>query len=267
MRSSSAGTIGAPMLVLLCHALGAAEDGPVSDRPGFSDSPAIVGRGALHIESGFAFQSEAGPAHHLHRVSGPYPLLRLGINDRLELRWSSDGVRNETVWNRSGAVTGSGAGRSDAGVGFKWKLRDEDDLWPAVSVMSGVSIPVGSRTVSSAQYDPYLKLAWARRLGSKWEAGGNFNLVSEGGMARNAVSLVCSRPLGRGFGVYGEVYREGDPAQRGVWTFDSGISRSINRNMQVDIEAGHTLFAGHPSWFLGFGYSMRLPLGLIGQHR
>lgn len=73
----------------------AAEGGMVTDRPGFSESAQVVGRGMLQWESGFQFGRLGLDGERTTATVGPYPLLRLGVSRRVELRFSGDGYRRE----------------------------------------------------------------------------------------------------------------------------------------------------------------------------
>ncbi len=74
----------------------------------------------------------------------PQTLLRVGALEHLELRVALEGV----IWE-STKPGGNFTGWGDGELGTKILLWRETDFFPQVAVLSGVSVPWGSGTLSS----------------------------------------------------------------------------------------------------------------------
>jgi hypothetical protein len=110
--------------------------------------------------------------------------------------------------------------RFDSGIGAKVRLVGEGRLRPAVSV-----------TASSRDRD--VTLAWMKTLPrGSWAAGS---------MARQSHALAFGREVGRGFGAYGEAFRDA-----GAWGADAGLTRALGKSAAVEAGIGRTRADG---WF------------------
>jgi hypothetical protein len=183
---------------------------------------------------------------------------RLGLTRFAELRLGADGFTSESrlingEWEQHG-------GSSDLELGAKARLRDEKVYLPAFAFVAGVSFPTGSGYFSSGRVDPFLELAWSKSLPRGFSAGGNVNFRWGASETEHGYSLSVGHALGHGFASYGEIYRispiDGD--ERAHWIANGGITRLLGQNAQLDLEAGHTINARTPHWFLGAGFAIRM---------
>jgi len=251
------------MMVAACTAvLPAQTQTPlVPDRPEFTATSTLVGKGFVEFDDGFTFSSQANG----YELSAPETMVRLGLNDRLELRLDGDGFLSE--WNASSHAKGPSDGEVSAKVG----LFGQRHLRPSVSIISSVSMPTGGPQFSSRSYDPTVKVAWDKDLVSGFAAGGNFNLssitTSGGRIAQKAASFSLSHGLGADFGLFGEVYAvspvvAGNPA---LWSGDGGVTRSIGKNAQVDVRFGKQINSTESTWLFGAGFTIREPMKWISH--
>lgn len=224
-----------------------------ADRPGFGESTDTLAPGFLQLEAGFL----AAP----HNISFPLPLLRIGLTPRLELRIEADGFKRES--DASGSTRELHYGGSDISLGAKVRLLREGPRQPAVSLLASVSLPVGTSYFSSGSFDPEFHLIWAKSLPRGFDASGNLNQAWQTGgphwTSRSAASFQLGHGIAAGLHGYGEVYRVWPiPAGESAPVVASGgVSRPVGSNAQVDVEAGHTMLARTPSWFVGFGFAIR----------
>jgi len=136
-------------------------------------------------------------------------------------------------------------------------------LWPAWSVIPAVTVPVGARAFTSSAYDPSLTLAWSSNLPAKFSAGGSVGYVSasdgSGRLAQRALAVSLGRPVAWGLSAYVEAYnltpRAG--AAGDLWVFDGGVTHSLGKNAQVDLEAGRRFQAAPPCWQVSAGIAVR----------
>lgn len=237
----------------------------VSDRPDFTESSEVVGKGVLQIETGIVGERYGNGADGTGGVTGPLPLVRLGVSKRFEFRFSGDGYSRQRLLARGSEATG---GASDGGIGGKVKLVDEKGARPAVAVIAGVSAPVGHSRFTSGGWDPEVKLCWAKDVPAGFAVSGNFNFSSvtdsEGRLWNRAVSLSAGHDLAFGLAGYFEWYDLSyDRGQGHGSLVNGGITRMIGKNAQVDVEVGHTVSGNSPGWFASIGFVVRRPIGLL----
>ena len=241
---------------LLLHAQ---SDEISTDRPDYTESTDTVGRGIGQFEGGVVWTSQA-PRHTL---TVPNALLRIGVVRRLELRLASDGFVRESVlgngtWDRN-------SGGADLAIGAKLALTGERRLLPALSVIGALSLPVGSERFSSGGYDPFFKLCWSKSLPKAFDAGGNVVVqlatAGPGTSVEHAVSLSVGHKLPGGLRGFWEVYRISPYA--GQTIADTGLSKPLGKNFQIDVSVGHTLMAQTSSWFASAGFAIRRPFGSL----
>jgi hypothetical protein len=97
----------------------------VPNRPTFSTTAESVQSGVFEIEYGL----EAGEGRQ--NING---LLKLGLTENLELRFGNNPIE------RDAGV----AGRGDSGAGFKYKIIEEKDWHPTLSVLYTATLPTAT---------------------------------------------------------------------------------------------------------------------------
>ena len=225
----------------------------VTDRPDFTESSEVVGRGIFQFESGLTYEADGAA----RRQTMPAGLLRVGLSRRVELRLGGDGFLSQT----DGAVRQSG--HSDSEIGVKVRLFDESAAGFDMAIIPMFSVPTGSAGFTSGGYDPTLKLTFARSLPAGFGLSGNVNVSSVsdelGRFGQRALSLSAGHDLVAGWGGFLEVYGS-SPIERGARsgvTIDGGVSHRIGGNLQFDVEAGRGVSADASDWFAGFGFAVR----------
>jgi hypothetical protein len=228
----------------------------VTDRPDFTESSEVVGRGLVQVESGFTLEGD----QNNRAITTPAILARIGLTSRVELRVGGEGFLRS--WN-SGQPGSAVSGGSDMEIGAKVKVLNFSNF--QAGVIPAVSIPTNNPAFSSGAYDPSIKATWATTLPRDFDLSGNFNVSSPtdalGRFTQSAVSLSLGHELVGGWGGYWEAFSF-TPMERGAntgWTLNSGVTRSVGRDMQIDIEAGRGVTADAPDWFFGFGFAIRRP--------
>ena len=237
----------------------AQETGAIStDRPDFTESTDTIAPGLVQLEGGFLLSRHAMGATPQRQIGAPYALLRLGLTSFAELRFDADGFSSEShlingAWEQHG-------GNSDLEIGAKVRVLNEKVHLPALAFIAGASVPTGSSYFSSDRIDPFLEVAWSKSLPRGFEAGGNINFRWGGSETEHGYSLSVGHSLGHGFGSYSEIYRispiDGDEAAH--WIANGGITKLLGENVQLDLEAGHTINARTPHWFVGAGFAIRM---------
>ncbi len=233
----------------------------VSDRPGFGDGANVLSAGVIQLESGVNVIGQSDGDVTDRSFEAGSPLLRIGLGHRTELRVGGDGF--VLFAHRVGSVVERVAGSADYSVGVKYALFSEKGLRPALTFIPLMSLPAGHQFFNSGGYDPTGKLAWSKSLGTKAVLSGDASISSvsdpRGRFAQGAVSFQLSRELWGKVAGFWEAYLV-TPVDRDhdrVWSFDTGLSRPIGRNAQVDVSAGQQLSPLIQSWYVSVGLVVR----------
>ena len=121
-----------------------------ADRPGFSTGTNVLAPGCQGIEVGV--QTTHDSETSTRDITSPLLLYRVGIGERWELRAAWDGIS----WTNMAGSHERAA--NDSNIGIKYRLFEGSE-W-TVSLLGAVSLPTGSRALSSKAYDPLLGLLW-----------------------------------------------------------------------------------------------------------
>jgi hypothetical protein len=248
------------LLILTCATPCLAQTAPpdpelVTDRPDFTESSEVVGRGAVQIESGLRFDDESAS---LRQVTLPQLLVRIGVGSRVELRIGTDGYVSQSL-TIAGAHR-SHSGRADAEIGAKVKLVDAGHAGFDLALIPLLSLPTASDDFGSHGYDPGITLTVARALPRGFDVAANLNTASvtegDGRAWEREASLSFAHALAGPFGAYWETYGGFDRGGCSC-TLDTGVTMALGVNRQVDVEVGRGVSGDTHGWFLGIGFAVR----------
>jgi hypothetical protein len=178
----------APLLLfvsgtLALPAVSAAQTTPalVTDRPGFGESSAVVGRGTVQIETGLTVEQTD---RDRRRVLAPQVLARVGITRAVELRLATDGVIAQSTQTEAGREHAHGF--SGAELGAKVHLPGTARTGVDLAAIPYVSLPAAAAGFGSSHYDPGFKIAGGREVGGGYGVSGTFNAASASADGRRA---------------------------------------------------------------------------------
>jgi hypothetical protein len=229
-----------------------------SNRPGISESEALLVPRSFQVELGMAF-SEFSDALMRHQVVDlPEATIRFGVTPRVELFAN---VSNWFVDHRTfGDVSGDVSGAGDTSINAKLAWLSEGQHPINLNVAAGLSLPVGSDDFSSGGYDPSLRLLWSRSLPRDFAVSGNLDIASvtvgDDRLVASAASLGLGHSLTARSSWFVELFGDfvdGD-AQ---WQFDGGVAIVTSDDFQIDLSAGRTLQSGPAAWFVAAGITIR----------
>lgn len=224
-------------------------DGPlITDRPDQAEAPYTVGAGRFQIESGVLYEQLKGGPDGVFTPT----LLRIGTGETTELRVESDFL---TLSQRT-------AGLSDASVGFKANLADQD--WGAIAVLGRLNLPSGTGPFQGDSVTPELALLTAFPLGDSWSLavslqGGLPEDPVEGRHLQGFFATALGYQLHEQVGVFVEVFGSGPDGARGPFELavDSGFTFLLNDDLQLDLAAARGLSGSGLDWSLTLGVSAR----------
>ena len=114
------------MALATCFAPRARAEGMVTDRPDFVESSEVVGPHRVQIESGLDFDRDQAPGVRTRGRSTP-TLLRIGLDERLELRVETDGALRQDQRDPATGLRVRQTGIADTALGVKWHHQDGDE--------------------------------------------------------------------------------------------------------------------------------------------
>ncbi|HBL28445.1 MAG TPA: hypothetical protein DD490_16555 [Acidobacteria bacterium] len=247
------------LLGLALAAPGAAQtDGPlVSDRPDFSESTSTLAPGHVQVEAGLTRQ-EIGDEDTL---SLGEVLVRYGLGERLEARL---GVGS---WSRVDAGRETFDGYEDPVLQMKLRLTapadDRPPGLPAVALLLGTSVPVGSPELTSDEWQPEARLAFDWTFTDRLSLGANLGagLPTDGDerfgqvLASASLGLAATDRLGVFIEAYG--YSREEPDGDATRYIDGGVTFSLRDDLQLDARVGFGLNDPSPERWIGVGVAKR----------
>ena len=220
----------------------------IPDRPDFTDSPVVVPKGFVQLETGFTYTSFGGAdAFQIGEA-----LVRIPVSDRLEARL---GVPNYIVNDGPGPD-----GFADSFLGAKYQLGPTVSGWD-MALVGAVTLPTGEDALSSDSVDPSAAFVLGRSLTHRVGVTGQIAAAfpERGGERRSDISatLVSAIALSdrasgfielAGFGI-----EEDTPDVR----LHAGLLFPVNSNFQLDVHGGFGLSDISPDSFVGVGLAYR----------
>jgi hypothetical protein len=250
------------LLSPLAHAEQA--DTIVTDRPDFVESSNVVGKGRFQLETSVLAERKRDEFSRDSAITTP-TLLRVGLNEVLELRFETDGRTVARSTDATGFRTVQ-AGYSDTSVGVKWHFADEHDGAPSLGVLLHGDMPSGSRGLRGDGVRPSLRLA------AEWELPGEMSLGVMPGIAtdRNATGKrfqygIFGAVLGKDFSdstrgfveiATPQIARAADGGT--LATFDIGAAWVVTPSCQLDtmLSRGLNRRTADLSWTVGLSIKL-----------
>lgn len=238
-------------MVLAADANADCSDSLSPDRPGFSTGTSVLSPGCEEIEFGIQATHDDSPS--MHDITAPLLLYRAGVGQRWEWRAAWDGMSRTT--NGSSHELAS----NDSNVGIKYRAF-AGPKW-ALSILGAVSLPTGSRALTSDGYDPSLGVLWNLALDENDSLSGTVQTasLSESGhrVEENSVAIDFSRAFTTHWGGFVELFAVRDAGAPVQHTFDAGMTYLVNDNLQFDVNAGVGLNDSADNDFVGTGVAWR----------
>ena len=252
---------------LFTHSL-IAQDGDFSpittDRPSFGVGAFVVAPGTFQIETGFQYTvnnssipANAAPGLRFEAFSFNNTLLRYGISDRIELRFTQN--LQGSRFRLDGETTETNPTRfAPTGIGAKIGLVEDHEELPDISVLTNLGGPILSNDGSGTFLDGSILISGA--VFQNFGLNVNFGTawLNELSTISYQYALALSKSLTEKLSFYIESY--------GILPEDSrfeehnvngGIIYLLSNSTQLDFFGGTGFSRFSPSIFMGFGFSKR----------
>jgi hypothetical protein len=228
----------------------------VTDRPDFTESGLVVGRGVLQLEAGGTYL-DAGEGEE---TSLGELLVRLGVTSGLELRLQT----LTYLW--VDAPSGNQSGFDDSSIGAKFQLTRAHaggflGRTDSALIVSS-TFPSGNSDFRSETWQPSAVVALGWDLSSRVSAGVNFGYE----WAKDEVrfdSLSASGVIGIGItentSAFFELYGHNREEARGPNTlnFQTGVAHLLSPDLQLDARVARRVIDDGVDFLFGVGVSWR----------
>ena len=212
----------------------------ISDRPSQTDSPLIVGKGYIQIETGISVEEIQSDINSL---------VRIGIFDGFELRINSNYIINDEISFQKKSSF------NDFEIGSKFRILENDEKNTNIGFLTYLSVPSAPEVFSYNEYGFLNKLLFSHNLTSGSEIGYNIGYnkyTNYDGLF--TYSLIYGKTLGS-FTTFFELFGSSS-TNSSILNFDSGLTYLIDDDRQLDISIGKGL--NNDLFFVNLGLSFQI---------
>ena len=233
-----------------------------ADRPGYADSPILLGRGHVQMELGFTSEQETSDEHSLRTRTWPQVEVHAGVSSRIDVSVFWDGVISKR--STPGSEEDEDAtGGADVRVGGKLRLVHRPRF--AAALVGYLNVPVGSVAFSSRYADPFARFAWAATISDRVGISGTLDLKA----VRVDDDSVETKPAASAL-LAGAIYRAVDgfigvavePPEIGsrpsLMLVETGVVVPLGDRNQFDVWISKRVRGDPQDWFISAGYIRRL---------
>src|ERR1043165_1595199 len=143
-----------------------------ADRPDQTETPSIVPKGYIQIETGIGYEQDGWGVGTL---TIPTILSKYGVTDRFEVRLITEVVSYHILANKK-------TGLVPVEVGFKTNLIQENGIIPTISFIGHLSVPDAASPKFKGHFShPRFRFAFEHTLSDDFSIGYNLGLEWEGG--------------------------------------------------------------------------------------
>lgn len=238
------------------------DPGPlVTDRPDATESPSVVSKGYLQIETGALYTKFEDGGVKLENTIFNTTLARIGILDNVELRIGWD--IGETVLSFDSFLPDQKvSGFSPLLLGGKIAIAEEKNGWPQVAFIGHLSLPfTASKEIKPEYTGGDFRFAFAHSLSETSSL--SYNLGAAWGNDSPELVYLYTISYGHSInekvGIYVELYGglPEDSSADHLW--DAGVTYLVSNNVQLDATVGSSITEGQDLLVSG-GVSFRVPL-------
>jgi len=238
--------------ILLALTSRAQEDKIETDRPGESQSTAVVEKGFFQAENGFRKEQQKNGDYSLFH---PRTQLRLGLLKNLELRAD---VASKTEKNSSGQDSRNGL--QPVELGLKAKIWEGKGALPTASFYTQVGIPNwASEELQKEDVFPRVRMLFENKLSNNFKllynAGAEWQ--GNGGPPQWLYTLQPELQFGDKWEAFAETYAYLQSGQAAKQYVDAGVGFYPHHNIKLDVWGGKGLSAESLDYFFSAGISFR----------
>lgn len=252
------------LFFLVCAASRAQETtdkgGIVTDRPDATESPTVIPKGYLQVETGAYFESFEENTITRERWVYNTTLLRYGLLDNLELRvgWDLEGNLSRVNGTRLGDLEST---FSPLLFGMKVAIVEEKGGMPEIGLIGHLMLPFSvKKEIRPENTGVDFKFSFGHTLSEKSSLA--YNIGAQWENDSSEVAYIYTIAYGYAFtdkfGGYMELYGDlpEDSSANHLW--DAGLTYLLKPSIQFDVTVGTSITKGQDI-LLSAGLSFRIP--------
>jgi hypothetical protein len=229
------------------------------DRPDQTDSPNIIPIGFLQLETGVVYEKDVTDNVQTKNFTIPNILIRYGVLKNFELRLTLNNVQYKTtVDNVSNEVNGL----QPLSLGFKLKIFEGKKWIPNSAIEANFTFPkIASKNFQTDFFSPSIALNLSNNLSNTFSLGYSLGARWDGVSPEtnffysSSFGISLSEKVSGFFELYGNLPEKTKADHR----LDFGLTYIALNNLSVDIAFGAGITDNAPNYFIGSGFSYRLP--------
>lgn len=232
----------------------------VTDRPDQTESPSVVPKGYLQIETGGLYEDAGEKVLKQKTTTFNTTLLRYGLLNNLEIRvgWDFSEVKTE---NNGVKLDNVATGLSPLLVGAKLAVTEEKGILPEIGFLAHLYLPfIAGNDFKPQTTGADFRFSFAHTLTNK--SGLSYNLGASWGDDSSEVSYIYTLSYGysiiKKLSVYAELYGNLPENNTANHFWDAGITYLLSNSVQLDATVGTGISKGQ-NLLLSAGLSVRLP--------
>ena len=240
-------------------------EGLNSDRPDRTQGPTVVPQGTLQIETGLQYQKDKNHEFLTKEYLYPGALIRIGLLKWAELRLSSE-FKKENQEIRKGSLEGrldSERGFNNVQIGTKLNLYQGQGAIPDIGFQGNITLPLGNDSFRPTHVAPEGALLFSNKITDKLDLQYNVGYGKQQGdeefQGQVYYAVSASLKLSSRLQGYGEFFAEKAKASSAENNVDIGLLVLLLPNLQFDVVAGAEISEAAPDYFVGTGFTWRLP--------
>ena len=233
----------------------------ITDRPDATESPNLIPKGFLQIETGAFYESFDSNAIKTENYTLNTTLVRLGLLENLELRIGWDFVEGRTAINgvKQDNIT---SGFNPLLFGAKIGIPKEANGFPEIGLLGHLYLPF----TAGSDYKPEstgvdFRFAFAHTLSATSSLSYNLGAQwhDDATQAAYIYTIAYGQSITSHLGFYAELYGDlpEDASANHLW--DAGLTYLLSESVQLDATVGSSITEGQDI-LISAGISFRLPL-------
>jgi hypothetical protein len=233
----------------------------VTDRPDQAESPSVVPRKYLQIETGFIKQNDWEGSSLNRSFAYNTTLLRYGLLNNLEFRFGIDYLGEEVRTVSPDNIT-KFSGLAPVFSGFKIKIGDEKGFKPSIAFLAGLYLPFpAGNHFKTSNTAADMKFAFSNTVTDHLSVGYNVGVRWDGetSIPDYNYSLSFGINLSERWDAFVESYGYFPGQGRQEHLADAGLTWRLLPNLQFDISGGIGISKSAPDNFISFGLTYRIP--------
>ncbi len=233
----------------------------VTDRSAQSESPYLVPKRSLQIESGISYTNREDNTDIMEMWSIGNTMLRYGVFEHFEIRLASS-FENYKTSIKDTEIDSSYSGLGPVTAGFKVFIVEEKGIRPEIAISASITFRhLGSEYFRPTFSYPVGRLVMNHNLTRKLSFGYNMGFAYSGENADGffIYSGVLGYKISNRFWSFAEVYGDFDNGNFPNHRADAGITFLAMNNLQLDVSGGLGLSNHVNRYFLSAGLSWRIP--------